>query len=82
MKESDLFEFFDLFEFRDVEFSFQVTGVRDGFEDEEVVVDIAGNDDRKNIPGNAGQTHHQPPIPPCFKPMKHPVQDCNGRPYS
>jgi len=43
MKESDLFEF------RDVEFSFQVTGVRDGFEDEEVIVDIAEKDGRKNI---------------------------------
>ena len=43
MKESDFFEF------RDVEFSFQVTGVRDGFEDEEVIVDIAEKDGRKNI---------------------------------
>ena len=38
-----------MFEFRDVEFSFQVTGVRDGFEDEEVIVDIAEKDDQKNI---------------------------------
>ncbi|NLW32441.1 MAG: hypothetical protein GXY77_13410 [Fibrobacter sp.] len=29
----------DLFEFGDVQFAFQVTGVRDGFEDEEIMVD-------------------------------------------
>lgn len=29
----------DLFEFGDVQFAFQVTGVRDGFEDEEIIVD-------------------------------------------
>lgn len=30
----------DFFEFGDVQFSYQVTGVRDGFENEEVIVDI------------------------------------------
>lgn len=30
----------DFYEFGDVSFAFQVTGVRDGFEDEEVIVDI------------------------------------------
>ena len=30
----------DFTEFRDVEFSFQVTGVRDGFENQEVIVDV------------------------------------------
>jgi hypothetical protein len=31
----------DLFEYGDVDFSYQVTGVRDGFENEEVIVDEA-----------------------------------------
>ena len=43
MKESDFFEF------HDVEFAFQVTGVRDGFEDEEVIVDISKKDGGENI---------------------------------
>ncbi len=43
MKESDFFEF------HDVEFSFQVTGVRDGFEDEEVIVDISNRNSQENL---------------------------------
>ncbi len=45
MKESDFFEF------HDVEFAFQVTGVRDGFEDGEVIVDIAKQDKPGSISG-------------------------------
>jgi len=36
----------DYAEFRDVEFAYQVTGVRDGFENEEVIVNI----DKLNVP--------------------------------
>jgi hypothetical protein len=43
MKESDFFEY------NDVEFSFQVTGVRDGFEDEEIIVDISNKGGEENI---------------------------------
>jgi len=43
MKESDFFEF------HDVEFAFQVTGVRDGFEEEKVIVDIAEKAENGNI---------------------------------
>ena len=43
MKESDFFEF------HDVEFAFQVTGVRDGFEDEEIIVDISKKNGQENI---------------------------------
>ena len=43
MKESDFFEF------HDVEFTFQVTGVRDGFEDEEIIVDVAKKNGQENI---------------------------------
>lgn len=43
MKESDFFEY------NDVEFTFQVTGVRDGFEDEEIIVDISNKDDEINL---------------------------------
>lgn len=34
----------DFIEFRDIDFSYQVTGVRDGFEDEAVIVDINGQE--------------------------------------
>jgi hypothetical protein len=39
----------DFYEFGDVPFAFQVTGVRDGFEDEEVIVDIAEKAENDNI---------------------------------
>jgi len=39
----------DFNEFGDVPFAFQVTGVRDGFEDEEVIVDIAEKAENDNI---------------------------------
>jgi len=39
----------DYYEFGDVSFAFQVTGVRDGFEDEDVIVDIAQNAENDNI---------------------------------
>ena len=42
----------DYFEFGDVPFAFQVTGVRDGFEDEEVIVDITA---KKNVNDNISQ---------------------------
>lgn len=39
----------DYIEFRDVEFTYQVTGVRDGFEDEEIIVDISKINSQENI---------------------------------
>ena len=39
----------DFYEFGDVTFSFQVTGVRDGFEDEKVIVNIAEKAENDNI---------------------------------
>lgn len=39
----------DFFEFGDVPFAFQVTGVRDGFEDEEVIVDITEKAESGNM---------------------------------
>jgi hypothetical protein len=39
----------DFIEFRDVEFTYQVTGVRDGFEDEEIIVNISKINSQENI---------------------------------
>ena len=44
----------DYFEFGDVEFAFQVTGVRDGFEDEEIIVDIDKLYDEQDKAGKGG----------------------------